>query len=246
MSDTTATSDAATSEVTEQPADTGDQATQVTPGDVAARSGQEPTADNGQEPTTDQTADGAELPDWARDKLAKANAEAAKYRTRAKDAESAKTSELDALKKQIGKSLGLVEDDTTDPDKLIQAATAERDSMAQKLQEYQQKDAITSAASGKTSDVALLTALLQSDKAFAELDTSADDYSAQVAALVDAKITAHPALKAQAAASGIDTSTTNTGSNRQIRREDLANMSAAEINKAAREGKLNHLMNQEN
>lgn len=244
MSDTTATSEAAATEVTEQPADTGDQ-TQVTPGDVAARSGQEPTADTGQEPTTDQTTD-AELPDWVRDKLAKANAEAAKYRTRAKDAETAKTSELDALKQQLGKALGLVEDDTQDPDKLIQAATAERDSMAQKLQEYQQKDAISSAANGKTSDVALLTALLQSDKAFAELDTTADDYSAQVAELVDAKITAHPALKAQAAASGVDTSTTNTGSNRQIRREDLANMSAAEINKAAREGKLNHLMNQEN
>lgn len=241
MSDTTATSEAAATEVTEQPADTGDQATQVTPGDVAARSGQEPTADNGQEPTTHQTTDGTELPDWARDKLAKANAEAAKYRTRAKDAETAKTSELDALKQQLGKALGLVEDDTQDPDQLIQAATAERDSMAQKLQEYQQKDAISSAASGKTSDVALLTALLQSDKAFAELDTTADDYNAQVAELVDAKITAHPALKAQAAASGVDTSTTNTGSNKQITEADLANMSSQEIYDANKAGKLNHL-----
>lgn len=241
MSDTTATSEAATTEVTEQPADTGDQATQVTPGDVAARSGQEPTADNGQEPTTDQTTDGTELPDWARDKLAKANAEAAKYRTRAKDAETAKTSELDALKQQLGKALGLVDDDTQDPDQLIQAATAERDSMAQKLQAYKQKDAISSAASGKTSDVSLLTALLQSDKAFAELDTSADDYSAQVADLVEAKITAHPALKAQAAASGVDTSTTNTGSNKQITEADLANMSSQEIYDANKAGKLNHL-----
>lgn len=241
MSDTTATSEAAATEVTEQPADTGDQATQVTPGDVAARSGQEPTADNGQEPTTDQTTDGTELPDWVRDKLAKANAEAAKYRTRAKDAETAKTSELDALKQQLGKALGLVDDDTQDPDQLIQAATAERDSMAQKLQEYQQKDAITSAASDKTSDVSLLTALLQSDKAFAELDTSADDYSAQVADLVEAKITAHPALKAQAAASGVDTSTTNTGSNKQITEADLANMSSQEIYDANKAGKLNHL-----
>ncbi|WP_312979502.1 hypothetical protein [Corynebacterium sp.] len=241
MSDTTATSEAATTEVTEQPADTGAETTQVTPGDVAARSGQEPTADNGQEPTTDQATTDTELPDWVRDKLAKANAEAAKYRTRAKDAESAKDSELDALKQQLGKALGLVEDDTQDPDKLIQAATAERDSMAQKLQEYQQKDAINSAASGKTSDVALLTALLQSDQAFAELDTTADDYSAQVAELVDAKITAHPALKAQAAASGVDTSTTNTGSNKQITEADLANMSSQEIYDANKAGKLNHL-----
>lgn len=240
MSDTTATSEATATEVTEQPADTGDQ-TQVTPGDVAARSGQEPTADNGQEPTTTDQATDTELPDWVRDKLAKANAEAAKYRTRAKDAESAKDSELDALRQQLGKALGLVEDDTQDPDKLIQAATAERDSMAQKLQEYQQKDAISSAASGKTSDVALLTALLQSDKAFAELDTTADDYSAQVAELVDAKITAHPALKAQAAASGVDTSTTNTGSNKQITEADLDNMSAKEISNAMKAGKLNHL-----
>lgn len=242
MSDTITTSEAVATEVTEQPADTGDQATQVTPGDVAARSGQEPTTDTGQEPTTDQTTD-TELPDWARDKLAKANAEAAKYRTRAKDAETAKTSELDALKQQLGKALGLVEDDTQDPDKLIQAATAERDSMAQKLQEYQQKDAISSAASGKTSDVALLTALLQSDKAFAELDTTADDYNAQVAELVDAKIAAHPALKAQAAASGVDTSTTNTGSNKQkqISLDDLENMSPQEIYEAQKAGKLNHL-----
>lgn len=245
MSDTTATSEAATTEVTEQTADTGAETTQVTPGDVAARSGQEPTADTGQEPTTDQTTD-TELPDWVRDKLAKANAEAAKYRTRAKDAESAKDSELDALRQQLGKALGLVEDDTTDPDKLVEAATQREQSALSELNKLRQENAVTKAATGKTNDVTLLNALLQSDKAFAELDTTADDYADQVSAIVDAKITAHPALKAQAAASGVDTSTTNTGSNRQIRREDLANMSAAEINKAAREGKLNHLMNQEN
>ncbi|MGV0870025.1 hypothetical protein [Corynebacterium kalidii] len=237
MSDTTATSAAANTEATEPPADTGEQ-TQVTPGDVAAAA-QEAAADNGQEPT-DQTTD-TELPDWVRDKLAKANAEAAKYRTRAKDAESAKDSELDALRTQLGKALGLVEDDTQDPDKLIEAATAERDKMAQQLNEYRQADAVRAAADGKTSDVTLLTALLQSDKAFAELDTSADDYAAQVAELVDAKITAHPALKAQAAASGVDTSTTNTGSNKQITEADLANMSSQEIYDANKAGKLNHL-----
>lgn len=242
MSDTTTTSDAATTEVTDATADTGDQAAQVTPADVAAQSGQEPTADTGQEPTTDQTTDDTELPDWVQDKLKKANAEAAKYRTRAKDAETAHTSELDSLKQQLGKALGLVEDDTQDPDKLIEAATAERDSMAQKLQQYQQKDAINTAASGKTSDVALLTALLQSDSSFKELDTSADDYSAQVAELVDAKITAHPALKAQAAASGVDTSTT-TGNHtpKQITLDDLENMSPQEIYEANKAGKLNHL-----
>ena len=78
------------------------------------------TADTGQEPQTTDTTD--QLPDWAREKLAKANAEAAKYRTRAKDTEQAKAAEFEAYKQELGKKLGLIEDDQPAPDDLIAAA----------------------------------------------------------------------------------------------------------------------------
>lgn len=238
MSNTTAPTD--TSDTTEA------QATkQPTPNDVANNG-------NGQAPNADNTTD--TLPDWARDKLTKANQEAARYRTELREHQakveelSKNTADLDEFKQKIGKALGLV-DDTDDPQQLLEAATkreqeaqAERDQLATQLKEYRQRDAIRANAGG--ADVELLTALLKADKTFTDLDPSSDDYADQVKAFVEEKLTRHPSLRAQAAppASGVDTSNTSSGADRKLTREDLKTMSAAEINQAVRDGKLNHLM----
>lgn len=224
--------------------------------DAATTHGQEPTT-----PAEDTTTDDGkgDLPDWARDSLTKSNREAAAYRSKLRDME-AKLAERDKadeerkqadtdFKQKIGQLLGFVDDDTTDPQALLDAATksakeaaAERDSMAAQLRQYRQQDAIRAAAGG--ADTKLLTALLQANQEFAALDPTADDYADQVEAHVKAAIEEHPSLRVQAApaASGVDTSNTNRGADRPLTRDDLAGMTPAQINEAVRAGKLNHIL----
>lgn len=248
MSDTTAQSAAENAGAAENAQAAATEATanaQVTPADLA-QAAQEATPDTStpaQEADAEQTTD--ELPAWARDKIAKANAEAAKYRTRAKDAEAAKTTAVDDLTQKLGKALGLIGDEQPTPDDLIAAANKQAAEAQQQLAAYRRDAAIRDAANGKVSDTAILTALLNQDKAFTALDPTDADYATQVAAAVTAMVDAHPTLKAQAAASGVDTSTTSTGTDRKITREDLAKMTPHEINAAVKAGKLNHLMNKE-
>lgn len=201
------------------------------------------------------------LPEWAQAEIRNLRKESASYRTRAKEVEAktneqitAKEAEKEALINQLGKALGLVQDETNDPEALVQAAIerenaakAERDEMAKQLNNYKRGAAVRNALTNVkgTVDTDLLEALLAADNAFNDLDISADNYDAQVATLVAEKLDKHPAIIAQAApiSSGVDTSNTTTNTNKQITREDLKHMSASEINKLAREGRLNHLMN---
>lgn len=185
-----------------------------------------------------------------RDYVEKLRKEAAQYRTKAKEIEESKAGELDAFKQQIGKALGLVEDDTDDPAKLLEAATkreqeiaAERDTYLAQIADFKRNEALNDVAkTAGVGDLTLLKGALALNNQYQALDINADDYSAQVAEIVTQTLTSHPALAQVAHTSGIDTSTTNSGAARQLTREDLANMTSAEINKAAREGKLNHLM----
>ncbi|WP_426727148.1 hypothetical protein ACEN2A_01865 [Corynebacterium auriscanis] len=213
----------------------------------------------GQEPTTttetpQPQAQGDDIPDWVREKLTKANNEAAKYRTQLREHEakvselSKQQADLEAFKQQIGKQLGLVEDND-DPQALLDAAVErektaqeERDKLANELRDYRRRDTIRDQADG--ADVELLTALLQADARFLELEMDSDDYATQVGELVKEKINKHPSLKTQvvASASGVDTSNTSSGADRKLTREDLKTMTASEINAAVKAGKLNHLM----
>lgn len=249
MSDTTAQSaaeSAASAENAQAAAAEATPAAQVTPADLAQAAQEAPadTSTPAQEADAEQTTD--ELPAWARDKIAKANAEAAKYRNRAKDAEKAGADALAEYQRRAAKELGLITDDEPTPDDLIAAANKQAAEAQQQLAAYRRDAAIRDAANGKVSDTAILTALLNQDQAFTALDPTDADYATQVAAAVTAMVDAHPTLKAQAAASGVDTSTTSTGTDRKITREDLAKMTPHEINAAVKAGKLNHLMNKEN
>ena len=201
-----------------------------------------------------------DLPDWAQKEIRKARDEAAKYRTKAKtaaetaaeEAQSKAQAERDALIQNIGKQLGLVQDETPDPESLIKAATereqkaaAERDELMDKLNTYRRNDAVRAAVSkvdGKV-DTDLLSAVLNSDNAYTALDVNADDFETQVAQIVTNKIESHPSLvQATHKASGVDTSNTQRGAAKQLTREDLKTMTATEINKAVREGRVANLM----
>lgn len=232
----------------------GQEPTQApTPADIAAQqpASTEPPA----EPTTPNSVD--ELPDWAQSEIRKARDEAAKYRTRAKDtaeevAAKAK-SEREELIQTLGRQLGLVEDETNDPDKLLTAAqqqaenaAKERDTLAQQIADYRRKDAVGNALSKVDGnvDTALLQAVLHSDNAYNTLDINADDFSDQVSQIITNTIESHPSLvQATHKASGVDTSNTRSGAAKPLTREDLAGMSADEINAAVKDGRLSHLMN---
>lgn len=231
-----------------------DNSNQVTPADLAATTdATAQTVDTSADTQVDAT-DAGKPESFDRDYVEKLRTESAKYRTKAKELEdqfSSTKAEKDDLIQQIGKALGLVDDQTDDPAKLLEAATKreqelaqERDDTARQLREYRQRDAIREASTtAKITDHALLEAVLKTNNAFNALDINTDDYQAQVAHLITEAVQQHPAL-AQVAptASGVDTNTTNSGAKGQLTREDLANMTSAEINQAAREGKLNHLM----
>ena len=227
----------------------------VTPNDVQPQAQPAEPIEPASEPAVPNSVD--ELPDWAQSEIRKAREEAAKYRTRAKDtaeevAAKAKA-EREELIQTLGRQLGLVEDETNDPDKLLtaaqeqaQAAAKERDELANQLANYRRKDAVGNALSkvDGTVDTALLQAVLHSDNAYNALDINADDFSDQVSQIVTQTIESHPSLvQATHKASGVDTSNTRSGAAKPLTREDLAGMTADEINAAVKDGRLSHLMN---
>lgn len=226
--------------------------------------GQEPNTQPETQPQqeTNQPAGGIEdLPEWAQKEIRSLRDESAKYRTRSKDAEAAKADELKAAQEKaeaernqliqdIGKKLGLVEDETSDPQKLIeaavqreQAAAKERDEMRDTLTKYRRNDAMRSAVEKVDGnvDTTLLNALLNSDNAYTALDVDADDFESQVEKIVTQKLESHPSLiQAIHKASGVDTSNTNRG-NQAITMADLQQMTSKEIYEAQKAGKLDHL-----
>lgn len=227
--------------------------------------GQEPNTQpetNQPQQETNQPAGGIEdLPEWAQKEIRSLRDESAKYRTRSKDAEAAKADELKAAQEKaeaernqliqdIGKKLGLVEDETSDPQKLIeaavqreQAAAKERDEMRDTLTKYRRHDAMRNAIEkvDGTVDTTLLNALLNSDNAYTQLDVDADDFEDQVSQIVTQKLESHPSLiQAIHKASGVDTSNTNRG-NQAITMADLQQMTSKEIYEAQKAGKLDHL-----
>ena len=227
----------------------------VTPNDVQPQAQPAEPVEPASEPAVPNSVD--ELPDWAQSEIRKAREEAAKYRTRAKDTaeevEAKAKAEREELIQTLGRQLGLVEDETNDPDKLLtaaqeqaQAAAKERDELANQLANYRRKDAVTQALSkvDGTVDTALLNAVLASDNAYQQLDINADDFQDQVSNIITNTIESHPSLvQATHKASGVDTSNTRSGAAKPLTREDLAGMTADEINAAVKDGRLSHLMN---
>jgi hypothetical protein len=107
------------------------------------------------------------------------------------------------LAEQIGKALGLIKDDTpTDPAELLKQAeeqkaqiARERDENAEKLRNYARKDALTVAADKAAGDLASILDSRSVNAEIEALDTTADDFAAQVEAIVSAAVESNPKLK---------------------------------------------------
>jgi len=137
--------------------------------------------------------------------------ENANWRTKHRDAEARATEfeqKYNDIVANLGKLGGFTPDDPAAADTPPDPNQALQD-MSAKLRDYQLRDAVREAAADKADTAALLdsTSFLATVR---DLDPSADDYAAQVAAAVDAAVTANPRFASAPvvpARSGGDTST---------------------------------------
>ena len=214
---------------------------------------QEPAPENVETPPEPQASAQEPQPDtveqdtFDRDYVEKLRKEAADYRTKRKE-EADRADQLETKMNAIIDGLkGLTGDKAAEqtPEQVIEALTAERDNAAQQLAAMRTDQALTAAATQAGADAELLTLVLRGKGALTNLDPNADDFTAQVAALVDTEVAANPKLKATPAvpqSSGStpeDTTSPRTG---QLTRADMANMSPREINEAVAAGRFRDVL----
>jgi hypothetical protein len=197
------------------------------------------------------------LPGWAQDLVRGLRDENAKHRNKAKHAAeeaAAREKELatqarDQLVNEFAKVLGLGGEEEQDPQALLDAAnqkTSEQqkriDELVAQVNDYKRTEAINAAIGNRNVNKRLLTAVLKLDNAFTDVDVTDDNFADQVSEAVKRAIDENPELvQATPGKSGIDP--TNTTSEKPITRDDLTSMSPEDINKAYRDGRLNHLLN---
>jgi hypothetical protein len=148
---------------------------------------------------------GAEIPaalQRAVDEFSKARKEAGKYRTE----RNGTAAELTTLKSQMAalhKHFGLADD--SDPAKIAEAATAERDKLAGENRQLKIDAAFSAAASKHKADPELTLAVLRSGGALDKLDPANDTFTADLESAVKEAVEKNPKLKAtQAVRSGND------------------------------------------
>ncbi|MFG1796701.1 hypothetical protein [Nocardia sp. NPDC049149] len=100
----------------------------------------------------------------------------------------------DAMVQEIGRALGLVADENTDPEQVIAELTDRASASDRRLRDYRIKDAIAAAADTRRGDNKLLVPYLRGLGALDELDPDATDFTTRVDALVADAITANPKL----------------------------------------------------
>ncbi|MFE9323517.1 hypothetical protein ACIHDR_45460 [Nocardia sp. NPDC052278] len=94
----------------------------------------------------------------------------------------------------IGRALGLVADENTDPEQVIAELTDRASASDRKLRDYRIKDAIASAADTHHGDYKLLVPYLRGLGVLDELDPDTTDFTIRVATLVADAITTNPKL----------------------------------------------------
>ncbi|WP_067839699.1 hypothetical protein [Nocardia lijiangensis] len=100
----------------------------------------------------------------------------------------------DAMVQEIGRALGLVGDENTDPEQVIAELTERASASDRKLRDYRIKDAIATAADTHRGDHKLLVPYLRGLGALDELDPDATDFTTRVDGLVAEAITTNPKL----------------------------------------------------
>lgn len=143
-----------------------------------------------------------------RDENAATRIKAKEAETKAQEAARQAQEAAEAQKKlteNLGRALGFVQDETplTSDELLKQAAereaqiAADRDAVAERLRNFERRDALTRAvnAPGVDGDLEAILDSRKVNEAIAKLDTNADDFSAQVAEIVSAAVESNPKLK---------------------------------------------------
>ncbi|MCD2099541.1 hypothetical protein QNA24_30295 [Rhodococcus qingshengii] len=165
----------------------------------------------GEETQTEAPVDGEDRV-YTKAEVKKLKDEAQKLRARLKEetaaaAERASKEASEAAEKalieRLGKELGLIQDDEpVDPQVLLdqlaeeKAAVAnERDAYRQQIAAFKAEQALTKAANAVDGDLDILTPYLRGTGALDALDPDAEDYPAQVAAVVASAVEANPKLK---------------------------------------------------
>lgn len=161
--------------------------------------------------------------------------------------------DFQTLVQSLGKHLGFVKDET-DPEKLVEQLTAERDQTATerdadraKLLAYEQRDAVRTAAKEHNGDADALLDSSSVKAKLAKIDHTADDYATQVTSVVAEAITSNAKFKAGPVPPSASTGDTSQGTGEQpdqLTREQLAKMSPSARLKAVREGRAAVLLGQ--
>ena len=182
-------------------------------------------------------------------RVSAANNEAAKTRLKLREQEKA-FEELQGKYENILKGLGSLagipseEGQEPDPDEALKAALAERDEARKEIRETRVNNALRDASAAEKLNARLLLPLLRGEGKLDALDPSADDFQAQVAAVISEAKDAYPELRSQAvpSSSGQTANPPAQSSAGKLSQEDLSRLAAegkwAEINKAAAEGRV--------
>ena len=178
-------------------------------------------------------------------RIKKLNEEAARYRTERNEARD-QIADLNGKYDQLIKGLATLtgqEPEQANPEDAIAAAIAERDAARQELRTMRVTSDVNTAINKAGVDPTLTLAVLKADGTLDQLDPTADDYACQVEAAVSAVAEANPRLRTQVVpkSSGQAPTPTDSGAHR-VSREELANMSPADVHRLAAEDKLDHLL----
>lgn len=233
--------------------DTAQAATTPTPADMPQQAAQPEPVE--QAATEQNTIDS--LPDWVQSHIKELREENAKHRNKAKTAaeEAAQrekelaTQARDQLVNDLAKALGIGGEEEQDPQALLEAANQKTSEQQQRIDElidevngYKRTEAVRTAVGDRKVNQKLLNALLALDNGFTSVDPNGDGYADQVSEAVNKVIDANPEIvQVTRGQSSVDPSNTRNGEN-PITRDDLKTMSAEDINKAVRDGRLDHIL----
>lgn len=188
-----------------------------------------------------------ELPEWAQKEIRGLRDENGGRRNRAKDAEKrAEEAEQQATEYQskFDKLMEFLQGDgggNKDPEEVIKSLQEKNASTQAELDNLRRDRALHDATTKHGADAKLTAGFIKGEGLLKELNPSDDDYAQNVESIVKQVVEDQPRLLSKQAPVSSGHSGTRSGDAKQITRDDLENMSAKDIHKAMRDGKLKHL-----
>lgn len=193
-------------------------------------------------PTAEEQSTIDALPQWAQEEIRNLRKESGTYRNKAKEVEATLTQKdtehstlIDGLKKLFGEGEG-----EQSPEDLLAEANQRAETAAKELNDMRVSLAFREATDG-VADAKVLLPYMKGAGLLDGLDPTAEDFTAQVAALVTKTVEEVPAFKVHTVSKSSGNAPTPTKPTGQISRDDLKAMTSHEIVEAKRAGKLNHL-----